>query len=194
VFTPVLAKHTNSFNLGELMQRGIASEQVKIDEPLGVRSQNELPGIPALCNVVRNMDDKSREPQGALQPLVSTLNAGDGAITSNMAIVPANNGSISAFGSGATHLVLDVSGYFAATTMAPTKDVAVRTSAGKLSAIEGDPGNTPQLAVNAKAPNLVPAQRSSKVKRSKRNPDHTSRTCCGFGCAGSGPRAFCLSR
>jgi uncharacterized repeat protein (TIGR01451 family) len=52
-------------------------------------------------------------PQGATQPLVSTLNAGDGAITSNMAIVPTTNGSISAFSANATHLVLDISGYFA---------------------------------------------------------------------------------
>jgi hypothetical protein len=52
-------------------------------------------------------------PQGALQPLVSTLNAQDAAITSNMAIVPTSNGTISAFSSQATHLVLDISGYFA---------------------------------------------------------------------------------
>ena len=36
-------------------------------------------------------------PQGAPQPTVSTLNAGDGAITSNLAIVPTTNGSVSAF-------------------------------------------------------------------------------------------------
>jgi len=52
-------------------------------------------------------------PQGSLQPLVSSLNAPDGAITSNMAIVPTSNGSISAFGSTQTHLILDISGYFA---------------------------------------------------------------------------------
>ncbi len=51
--------------------------------------------------------------QGATQPLVSTLNAGDSAITSNLAIVPASSGSISAFASDKTHLVLDISGYFA---------------------------------------------------------------------------------
>ncbi|HEV2992434.1 MAG TPA: Ig-like domain-containing protein, partial [Candidatus Angelobacter sp.] len=50
--------------------------------------------------------------QGAAQPMVSTLNAGDGAITSNMAIVPTNNGSISAFVSNPSHLILDVLGYF----------------------------------------------------------------------------------
>jgi hypothetical protein len=52
-------------------------------------------------------------PQGAPQPLVSTLNAADGAITSNLAIVPTTNGSISAFGANPTHLVLDISGFFA---------------------------------------------------------------------------------
>jgi hypothetical protein len=52
-------------------------------------------------------------PQGATQPTVSTLNAIDGAVTSNMAIVPTTNGSISAFGLNPTHLVLDISGYFA---------------------------------------------------------------------------------
>ncbi|HEV2960625.1 MAG TPA: hypothetical protein VG649_02290 [Candidatus Angelobacter sp.] len=52
-------------------------------------------------------------PQGATQPLVSTLNAGDGAITSNLAIVPTTNGSVSAFVPQASHLVLDISGFFA---------------------------------------------------------------------------------
>jgi hypothetical protein len=51
-------------------------------------------------------------PQGASQPLVSTLNAIDGKITSNLAIVPTTNGSISAFSSNPTQLVLDISGYF----------------------------------------------------------------------------------
>jgi hypothetical protein len=51
-------------------------------------------------------------PQGQTMPLVSTLNALDGAVTSNMAIVPTTNGSISVFPSNPTHLVLDISGYF----------------------------------------------------------------------------------
>ena len=50
---------------------------------------------------------------GEAQPDVSTLNADDGAITSNMAIVPTNNGSIDAFASDPTQLILDLSGYFA---------------------------------------------------------------------------------
>jgi hypothetical protein len=52
-------------------------------------------------------------PDGAVQPLVSTLNAIDGSLTSNMAIVPTANGSISAFSSNPTQLILDISGYFA---------------------------------------------------------------------------------
>ena len=48
-----------------------------------------------------------------MQPIVSTLNAGDGAITSNMAIVPTTNGSVDAFSSNSTNLVLDLSSYFA---------------------------------------------------------------------------------
>jgi hypothetical protein len=52
-------------------------------------------------------------PDGETQPVVSTLNAVDGWITSNMAIVPTINGKVDAFASGTTQLVLDISSYFA---------------------------------------------------------------------------------
>ena len=52
-------------------------------------------------------------PDGTGQPVVATLNALDGAVTSNMAIVPTNNGSIDAFASNLTQLILDISSYFA---------------------------------------------------------------------------------
>jgi hypothetical protein len=52
-------------------------------------------------------------PQGQTQPLAATLNATDGAITNNMAIVPTTTGSVSVFPSSPTHLVLDIFGYFA---------------------------------------------------------------------------------
>jgi len=52
-------------------------------------------------------------PQGTTQPLVSTLNAVDGSITSNLAIVPTSNGQISSFASNPAQLILDISGYFA---------------------------------------------------------------------------------
>jgi len=52
-------------------------------------------------------------PQGQTQPLAATLNAYDGAVTNNMAIVPTTTGSISVSPSAPTHLVLDIFGYFA---------------------------------------------------------------------------------
>ncbi len=52
-------------------------------------------------------------PDGQLQPFASTLNANDGLITSNMAITPTTNGSIDAYASQLTHLIMDISGYFA---------------------------------------------------------------------------------
>ncbi len=52
-------------------------------------------------------------PNGVNLPLVSTLNAPDQAITSNMAIVPMGNGSINAYSPSGTHLILDINGYFA---------------------------------------------------------------------------------
>ncbi len=51
---------------------------------------------------------------GQPQPEVSTLNAYDGFVTSNMAIVPTLNCCIDAYaGDGSTQLILDMSGYFA---------------------------------------------------------------------------------
>jgi hypothetical protein len=54
-------------------------------------------------------------PVGGTLPVVSTLNASDGAITSNMAIVPAGtNGQINAYaGFGTTDLILDISSFYA---------------------------------------------------------------------------------
>ncbi len=52
-------------------------------------------------------------PDGESQPTVATLNAIDGAITSNMAIVPTLDGLIDAYASNLTQLILDSSGYFA---------------------------------------------------------------------------------
>jgi hypothetical protein len=52
-------------------------------------------------------------PDGESQPVVSTLNALDGDITSNMAIVPNSDGETDSFASGTTQLVLDISAYFA---------------------------------------------------------------------------------
>jgi len=52
-------------------------------------------------------------PDGQPQPTVSTLNAADGAITSNLAIVPTSNGEIDSFAFNSTNLLLDIFAYFA---------------------------------------------------------------------------------
>ncbi len=52
-------------------------------------------------------------PAGTSQPTVSTLNAADGAITSNMALVTDVDGAIDTYASDVTQVLLDISSYFA---------------------------------------------------------------------------------
>jgi len=52
-------------------------------------------------------------PDAQPQPRTATLNAIDGALTSNMAIVPETNGFIDAYVSNPTYVILDLSAYFA---------------------------------------------------------------------------------
>ncbi len=53
-------------------------------------------------------------PAGQTQPVVSTLNATTGAVTANAAIIPSgSSGNISVYVQSATHLIIDVSGYYA---------------------------------------------------------------------------------
>ncbi len=55
-------------------------------------------------------------PHGGIEPNVSTLNALDSAVTSNMAIAPVADGSVDVFTSGAAQLIVDIFGYFAPTS------------------------------------------------------------------------------
>lgn len=52
-------------------------------------------------------------PDGLTQPNISTLNAVDGAITSNIAMLPTTNGSVNAFTTNPSHLIFDLFAYFA---------------------------------------------------------------------------------
>lgn len=53
-------------------------------------------------------------PAGQSQPVVSTLNAFDGGVTANAALVPAGTaGAVSVFATNRTHVVIDANGYFA---------------------------------------------------------------------------------
>ena len=83
-------------------------------------------------------------PSGQSKPTVSTLNAPDGIITANAAIVPAGaNGAISLFASADTHVILDINGYFTPYTpfsgmpffpLSPCRIVDTRPGAGKTGA------------------------------------------------------------
>jgi len=53
-------------------------------------------------------------PTGSPQPQVSTLNSFDGTVTANAALIPAGeNGAVSIYVAGRTHVILDIDGYFA---------------------------------------------------------------------------------
>jgi len=52
-------------------------------------------------------------PDAEGQPVVSTLNAYDGAVTSNMAIVPTLNGDVDAYAYNPAWLIMDIFSYFA---------------------------------------------------------------------------------
>src|SRR3974390_2144950 len=82
-------------------------------------------------------------PDGITRPLVSTLNAYDGSVSSNMAIVPTSNGSIDAYSSDKTDLVLDVNGYFAPAPPAGSLFVVIpgNSQSNPSGVVAGDPGN-----------------------------------------------------
>jgi hypothetical protein len=80
-------------------------------------------GIPAVAQAYAfnmtvvptgSLEFLSAWPAGSPQPLVSTLNAFTGAVTSNAAIVPAGvDGAITVFATNTTDLIIDINGYFA---------------------------------------------------------------------------------
>jgi uncharacterized repeat protein (TIGR01451 family) len=80
-------------------------------------------------------------PAGSSQPIVSTLNAPTGTVTSNAAIVPAGvNGAITVYVTNATDLIIDINGYFAPPgagsldfyTATPCRVLDTRNAAGPL--------------------------------------------------------------
>jgi YVTN family beta-propeller protein len=85
-----------------------------LGSPCGVPSQSQAYTFNATVIPVGALGYLTLWPDGGAQPAVSTLNAPDGAVTSNMAIVPSGQlGKVDAFASGATNLILDISSFFA---------------------------------------------------------------------------------
>ena len=79
-------------------------------------------------------------PAGQTRPVVSTLNAFTGDVTANAAIVPAgSDGAVSVFAAGATDVILDVDGYFDASS-GPTSYVLYPTTPCRVADTRGAPG------------------------------------------------------
>ena len=86
-----------------------------VNSPCGVPATAQAYVLNATVVPVVSLGYLTLWPDGADQPLVSTLNAADGSLSNNMAIVPAGTqGKIDAYaGNGLTQLILDISSYFA---------------------------------------------------------------------------------
>jgi hypothetical protein len=84
-----------------------------VDSPCGVPATAKAYVFNATVVPSPNPGYLTLWPDGQGQPVVSTLNAADGWITSNMAIVPNMDGKIDAYAAGMTQLILDISSYFA---------------------------------------------------------------------------------
>jgi YVTN family beta-propeller protein len=84
-----------------------------VDSPCGPPAAAQAYVFNATVIPVSSLGFLTLWPDGSTQPVVSTLNAVDGALTNNMAIVPSTNGKVDAFANGLTQLILDMSSYFA---------------------------------------------------------------------------------
>jgi hypothetical protein len=71
-------------------------------------------------------------PTGDIQPTVSTLNFNGSEVVANAAVVPAGtSGSINVFVNIPGHLLIDINGYYAGSSLASPKTVAVDCTAGQ---------------------------------------------------------------
>ena len=85
-----------------------------VHSPCGVTSVAQAYVFNATVIPVHSLGYLTLWPDGENHPVVSTLNAADGSLTNNMAIVPAGTaGKVDAFANGLTQLILDISSYFA---------------------------------------------------------------------------------
>ena len=84
-----------------------------VDSPCGPPAAAQAYVFNATVVPVSSLGYLTLWPDGGDRPVVSTLNAVDGALTNNMAIVPSTNGKVDAFANGLTQLILDMSSYFA---------------------------------------------------------------------------------
>jgi hypothetical protein len=128
-------------------------------------------------------------PENEAQPVVSTLNADDGVIASNMAIVPTTNGSIDAFSSSATQLILDISGYFA-----PSSSVAAQLRVtAKSAANNGDTVGLRTLPASDQVGVAQSADANGNPTEVCTSDSGTSMSCSDLEPSGNNPTALLLN-
>lgn len=102
-------------------------------------------------------------PAGIQRPNVSTLNAYNGGVVANAAIVPAGNGAIDVFVTETTDVIIDINGYFAPSGQPGGLSLTMRNSCRVADTREGQ-GTTgslgpPSLGVNETRTLNLPAGR-----------------------------------
>ncbi len=111
---PCRALDTRRTGMGQPFMGTLAPPLDVVDGPCGPPATARAYVFNATVVPVGPLGYLALWPDLETQPVVSTLNAVNGAITNNMAIVPTNNGKIDAYaGDGLTQLLLDISSYFA---------------------------------------------------------------------------------
>jgi uncharacterized repeat protein (TIGR03803 family) len=113
--TPCRAIDTRHVGTGQPFSGTLSPPVDVLDSACGISSLAQAYVFNATVVPVVSLGYLTLWPDGTDQPLVSTLNAADGSLSNNMAIVPAGTqGKIDAFaGNGLTQLILDISSYFA---------------------------------------------------------------------------------
>ncbi len=132
-----------------------------LGSPCGLPSQSQAYVLNATVVPSGLLGYTTLWPDGGGQPLASTLNALDGAVTSNMAIVPAGTGGkIDAYVDlGPTQLILDISSYFApitpsVTTSSLPSGISQTPYSASLQASDGLPPYTWSLTAGSLPPGL----------------------------------------
>jgi thermitase len=99
---------------GPILAAGVARSMPILSSGCGIPATAQAYSINATVVPSGPLGYLTLWPSGQSQPFVSTLNAPTGAVVANAAIVPAGaGGAINAFATDASHLVIDINGYFA---------------------------------------------------------------------------------
>ncbi len=141
-----------------------------IDSPCGPPSNSAAYVLNATVVPVHSLGYLTLWPDGESQPTVSTLNAYDGRVTSNIAIVPTmanGNGAIDAYASDLTQLILDISGYFGPQTSDLSPQTNVVQNFGARSSQQSAPKQQAPKQLNHVSGKMKPHGKGAEVVGSR---------------------------